>query len=77
MYRIDNWINEEIACRIKKLQKRTNQHQKNDQKCFLWCHVRHINPIKIHPKRITREDKRLVNDFDYNGVEFPVQRKRF
>ena len=21
----------------------------NDQKCFLWCHVRHINPVKIHP----------------------------
>ena len=21
----------------------------NDQKCFLWCHVRHINPVKDHP----------------------------
>ena len=20
-----------------------------DQKCFLWCHVRHINPSKEHP----------------------------
>ena len=20
----------------------------NDQKCFLWCHVRHINPSKEH-----------------------------
>ena len=28
----------------------------NDQKCFLWCHVRHINPVKIHPEWITRED---------------------
>ena len=26
----------------------------NDQKCFLWCLVRDINPIKIHPERITR-----------------------
>ena len=24
----------------------------NDQKCFLWCHVRHINPFKEHPGRI-------------------------
>ena len=24
----------------------------NDQKCFLWCHVRHINPSKEHPGRI-------------------------
>ena len=26
----------------------------NDQKCFLWCHVRHINPIKEHPGRILK-----------------------
>ena len=23
-----------------------------DQKCFLWCHVRHINPSKEHSERI-------------------------
>ena len=23
-----------------------------DQKCFSWCHVRHINPSKEHPGRI-------------------------
>ena len=23
-----------------------------DEKCFLWCHVRHINPSKEHPGRI-------------------------
>ena len=28
---------------------------------FLWCHVRHKNPSKEHPKRITKEDKKLVN----------------
>ena len=21
-----------------------------DEKCFLWCHVRHINPPKEHPE---------------------------
>ena len=29
----------------------------NDQKWFLWCHVRHTNPVKIHPERITKKDK--------------------
>ena len=29
---------------------------------FLWCHVRHINPVKIHPERITKVDKKLVED---------------
>ena len=31
-----------------------------DQKCFLWCHVRHINPSKEHPERIRKIDKKLV-----------------
>ena len=25
----------------------------NYQKCFLWCHVRHINPLKEHLETIT------------------------
>ena len=29
-----------------------------DQKCFLWCHDKHINPVEIHPERITRKDKK-------------------
>ena len=65
-----------------------------DQKCFLWCHVRHINPSKEHPERIrkidkklvkhitdpekmTQEDKELISDLDYDGIEFPVQEKDF
>ena len=42
----------------------------NDQMCFLWCHVRHINPVKTHPERITQEDIKLVNNIIYDGVEF-------
>ena len=34
--------------------------KKKDRKCFLWCHVRHINPLEEHPERITRKDKKLV-----------------
>ena len=30
----------------------------NAQKCFLWCYVRHTNPVKIHLERITWEDKK-------------------
>ena len=47
----------------------------NDQKCFLWCYIRHINPVKIHPERIRQIDKGLVNDLDYNRIEFPVREK--
>ena len=47
----------------------------NYQKCFLCCYVRHINPVKLHPERITQNDKNLVNDLCYDGVEFPVREK--
>ena len=51
--------------------------KKTDQKCFLWCHVRHINPIKMHPERITQKDKEFINDLNYDGIEFPVSEKFF
>ena len=47
----------------------------NDQKCFLWCYVKDINLVKIHPERITWEDKKLSNDLDCDGVDFPSREK--
>ena len=48
-----------------------------DQKIFLRCHVSHINPSKEHPERITKIDKKIVCDFDSDGIYFPVQEKYF
>ena len=31
-----------------------------DQKCFLWCNVRRINPSKEHPERITKTEKKKL-----------------
>ena len=66
-----------LPAELKSTKKGLISIKNNDQKCFLWCHVRHVNPIKIHPERITREDKKLVNDLDYDGTEFPVREKDF
>ena len=38
-----------------------------DQKCFLWCHVRHINPSKKYLEIIRKTNKKLVKDLDYDG----------
>ena len=43
-----------------------------DQKCFLWCHVRHINPSKEHPERILKNNRKVAEK-----LEFPVQEKDF
>ena len=31
-----------------------------DNKCFLWCHIRHLNPAKKDPQRITKKDREFV-----------------
>ena len=42
---------------------------------FLWCLVRHINPVKDHPGRIARIDRELASNLSYDGIEFLVQEK--
>ena len=43
-----------------------------DNLCFLWCHNRYLNPLKVHPERITKADRESVKKLDYTGVTFPV-----
>ena len=43
-----------------------------DQKCFLWCHVRHINPSKEHAERIKIFNRKNPKKLE---IEFPVQEK--
>ena len=47
------------------------------KKCFLWCHVRHVNPSNEHPERILKNDKKIAEELNYDGIEFPVQEKDF
>ena len=49
----------------------------DDNKCFLWCHDRHLNLVDKNPQRITKEDKKLINKFDYEGINFPVSKKNY
>ena len=44
----------------------------DDNECFRWCHVRHINPVKKDPQRITQKDRGITKTLDYSGVTFPV-----
>ena len=49
---------------------------KNNNKCFFWCHIRHLNPLKIHPERIANAEN-MINNLDYEGIKFPVSKKDF
>ena len=43
-----------------------------DYKCFLWCHVRLINPTNSHPERINKKDKKIAAKLNYSYIEFPL-----
>ena len=51
--------------------------QNEDEKGFLWCHVRHLNPQKKYPQRIKLSDKEFVKKLDYSGISFPVSYKDY
>ena len=48
-----------------------------DNECFRWCHIRHLNPQDKDPQRIKKTDKQYVEKLDYSGVEFPVGVKHY
>ena len=48
-----------------------------DNQCFRWCHIRHLNPQAKDPQRIKKSDRQYVDNLNYNGIEFPVATKHY
>ncbi|KAL9964574.1 hypothetical protein ACROYT_G028231 [Oculina patagonica] len=48
-----------------------------DNECFRWCHIRHLNPQDKYPQRIKKSDKAYVEKLNYDGINFPVNIKQF
>ena len=49
----------------------------DDNKCSLWCHVRHLNPLNKNPQKITKVDKTMANNLDYKDNKFPLSKKDY
>ena len=47
----------------------------NDNKCFLWCHVRHLNSMKTHPESITKLHKKALMILIMKKLNFLFQKK--
>ena len=56
----------ELPDKLKNPMKGLTNIKNNENKCFLWCQIRHLNPLKIHPERITKVDKKIINDLVYD-----------
>ena len=50
--------------------------QNEDNECFRWCHIRHLNPQGKDPQRIKKTDKQYIEKLDYSSIEFPVTVKQ-
>ena len=48
----------------------------NDNECFRWCHICHLNPQDKDPQRIKKVDKEYNEKLDYKNIEFPVTIKQ-
>ena len=48
-----------------------------DNECFRWCHIRHLNPQDKYPQRIKKVDKQYIKNLNYSGIEFPVTTKQY
>ena len=46
-----------------------------DNKCFLWCVLRALNPKGDHPERVDKELKQKENTFKMEGIVYPVSLK--
>ena len=49
--------------------------QNKDNKCFLWCVLRALNPKDNHPERVDKELKLKENTLNMDGIEYPVSLK--
>ena len=49
--------------------------QNNDNKCFLWRHVRYLNCEGIDLWRISWKDKEISKTLNYDNIKFPVIKK--
>ena len=43
-----------------------------DNKCFLWCVLRALNPKADHPERLDKKLKEKENTLNMEGIEYPV-----
>ena len=67
----------ELPSDLKHSKERLINLQNDDNKCFLWCHIRHLNLVDKNPQRITKEDKEFISKLNYEEVNFPVSKKDY
>ena len=67
----------ELQTELKNPKKGLINIRNKDDECFRWCHIRHLNPQEKNPQRIKKEDKEMINELNYDGIDFPLSQKHY
>ena len=65
----------ELPNELKHARKGLINIQNDDNKCFLWFHIRYLNLIDKNPQKITKKIKNLLINLIMKGLIFLFQRK--
>ena len=60
----------ELPTELRNPKKELINIKNEDNECFRWCHIRHLNPQEKNPQRIKKEDKKMINELNYDGIDF-------
>ena len=69
---IDKWVSEGSGWVIDRI----DSHYLNVT-LYKLCHIRHLNPQEKDPQRIKKEDKKMINELNYDGINFPLSQKHY
>ena len=67
----------ELPTELKNPKKGLINIKNKDDECFRWCHIRHLNLQDKNPQRIKKEDKKMINELNYDGIDFPLSQKHY
>ena len=67
----------ELPTELRNPKKRLINIKNEDDEFFRWCHIRHLNPQEKKPQRIKKEDKKMINELNYDGIDFPLSHKHY
>ena len=67
----------ELPTELRNAKKGLINIKNKDDECFRWCHIRHLNPQQKDPQRIKKEDKKMINELNYDGIDFPLSQKHY
>ena len=67
----------ELPMELRNSKKGLINMKNEDEECFRWCHIRHLNPQVKYPERIKKEDKKMINELNYDGIDSLLSQKHY